>query len=176
MSSGVMKAALSSFITESTIPESSIRGATAKEAVERFLGEEIVQDEFDRFTDRLFGTIEGNISTTISSNSSLTRHLLKEKVWTSFHKLRLKDLPDLWESYFKKISKERFDPVVEQHTNSVIFEGILKTHIPPMSYSATEIELSTDEENIIRYAAGYVPLNIMKKYEKQSSEIAAECI
>ena len=65
---------------------------------------------------------------------------------------------------------------MEQHTNSVIFEGILKTHIPPMSYSATEIELSTDEENIIRYAAGYVPLNIMKKYEKQSSEIAAECI
>ena len=35
--------------------------------------------------------------------------------------------------------------------------------------------LSTDEENIIRYVAGYVPLKIMKNYEKLSSKTAAEC-
>ena len=36
--------------------------------------------------------------------------------------------------------------------------------------------LSSDEENIIQYAAGYVPMKLIKKYEKQSSSVAVEYV
>ncbi len=37
----------------------------------------------------------------------------------------------------------------------------------------TSTRLTIDEENIVRYVAGYVPLKLMRKYEKQASCKAA---
>ena len=51
-----------------------------------------------------------------------------------------------------------------------------------VSYFATDSQassatgspiLTVDEENIVRYIAGYVPLKLMRKYEKQGSSKAA---
>ena len=40
-------------------------------------------------------------------------------------------------------------------------------------------DITVDEENILRYAAGYVPYKLLKKYECQSSLLAqsyVECL
>ena len=69
----------------------------------------------------------------------------------------------------------------EQHVNQTLFESLLKSHTPVSQSSAvcpaSQLPtLSSDEENIIRYAAGYVPMKLMKKYEKQSSSVAVEYV
>ena len=58
---------------------------------------------------------------------------------------------------------------------------MLKTHIQhsQQSVRCPEHQLptpSSDEESIIRYAAGYVPMKLMKKYEKQSLDVAVEYV
>ena len=62
-----------------------------------------------------------------------------------------------------------------------LFEDMLKTHTQCTQRSTRYPEhqiptLSPDEKNIIQYAAGYVPLKLMKKYEKQSSDVAVEYV
>ena len=37
-------------------------------------------------------------------------------------------------------------------------------------------QLTADEENILRYVAGYVPFKLMKRFEEQSSRQAAEYV
>ena len=52
-----------------------------------------------------------------------------------------------------------------------------KTVSDPVSCEYPEI--TVDEENILRYAAGYVPYKLLKKYKYQSSLIAqsyVECL
>ena len=102
MSSGVVRAALASFLTENTIPESSLRGMKAKETVKQFLSEETSQDEFDVFADSLLTTIEDRVSATILSGVNSAKCLVREKVWTTFHKMRLNVLLNMWKTYFKK--------------------------------------------------------------------------
>ena len=79
------------------------------------------------------------------------------------------------------IGKDQLDPLVMQHVNQSLFEDMLKTYIQPSQQTVTCPEhqlptLSSDEENIIRYAAGYVPMRLMKKYEKQSLNVAVEYV
>ena len=43
----------------------------------------------------------------------------------------------------------------------------------------SDCTLSKDEENVIRYASGYVPMSLMKKYEKHLSDVSVpyvECL
>lgn len=81
---------------------------------------------------------------------------------------------------FKAVGKDRLDPLVEQHVNQSLFEDMLKTHIQrsQQSVRCPEHQLPTpsSDENIIRYAAGYVPMKLMKKYEKQSLDVAVEYV
>ena len=57
---------------------------------------------------------------------------------------------------------------------------MLKTHLhvaPQAEASnASTLQLSEAEENIMRYAAGYISMSLLKKYEKESSEKAVEYI
>ena len=113
MSNGAVKAAVSCFLTDSVILEASSRGMSAKDDVEKFLQESfITEDEFDTFAEELYKQIENNVSTIASCNSSAARPLLREKMIASFHIFRQEYLPDIWESYYKKINGERFDLVV----------------------------------------------------------------
>ena len=87
---------------------------------------------------------------------------------------------DIWGKFFEMIGKDRLDPLVVQHVNQSLFEDMLKTYIQPSKQTVTCPEhhlptLSSDEENIIRYAAGYVPMKLMK-YEKQSLDVAVEYV
>ena len=140
MSNGAVKAAVSSFLTDSVIPEASSRGMAANDDVEKFLQESfITEDEFDTFAEGLYKQIENNVSTIASRNSSAARPLLREKMMASFHIIfRQEYFPDIWESYFKKINRERFDPLVEQHVNKEIFESLVEARIPPTASTETE--------------------------------------
>lgn len=109
-------------------------------------------------------------STSISSaTSTRAKCVLREKLWSTFHQLRVVQLESIWKVFFEKAEEERLDPIVEQHVNQSLFEDLIKNHAPAppappsVRVSASLPTLSPDEENIIRYAAGYVPMKLMKK-------------
>lgn len=152
----------------------SERNKRAREDARQFLSQ--ISDEtylvqFDDFAQLLFMAIEKCVCTCVSScRSSRAKCILREKLWSSFHQLRVKELSDIWKVFFEKIKMERLDSLLEQHVNLTLFESILKSHTPVSQSSArcpaSQLPtLSSDEENIIRYAAGYVPMKLMKKYE-----------
>ena len=196
MATGLVRAALCSFLTDSSALEVSERSKKAKEGV-RYILTKITEDEFlvkfDGFAQTLFTAIDNCVCTEISSSrSTRAKCVLRERLWSSFHKLRQKELMDIWGKFFEMIGKDRLDPLV-QHVNQSLFEDMLKTYIQslfedmlktyiqPSKQTVTCPEhhlptLSSDEENIIRYAAGYVPMKLMKKYEKQSLDVAVEYV
>ena len=70
------------------------------------------------------------------------------------------------------MGQERLDLLVEQEVNQTLFEGVVKTFIKDSQPAHNTSRLptpSSDEENIVRYAAGYVSMKLMKKYEAEST-------
>ena len=74
--------------------------------------------KFDDFAYTLFTAIGNCVCTEISSSrSAQEKCVLRERLWSSFHKLRQKELADVWEKFFEAVGKDRLDPLVEQYVN-----------------------------------------------------------
>ena len=180
MSSSLVKAALCSFITESQ--DLSERSRNASDSVRVLLdelSEESLQREFDKLAADLVTTIENCVCTTVSSAQTCrAKSVLREQLWRAFHQLRIKELVDVWKKFYSATKKGKLDPLIEQQVNQQLFEGMLRTHLQTTpqaeASNASTLQLSEAEENIIRYAAGYVSMSLLKKYEKGSSDKAVE--
>ena len=89
----------------------------------------------------------------------------------------IKELVDVWKKFYSAARRAKPDPLVEQHVNRKLFEDMLKTHLPVQeneASSSSTTQLSEAEKNIIRYAAGYVSMSLLKKYEKGSCDKAVQ--
>ena len=107
--------------------------------------------KFDEFAPSLLQMIEKSVRTSIPSATSIrAKCVLREKLWSTFHHLRIVALESIWKDFFKKAEEERFDPIVEQHVNQSLFEDLVKSHAPEPSIgvSVSPPTLSPDEENI----------------------------
>ncbi len=96
----------------------------------------------------------------------------KEKVLSRFHSLSL-----IFVKLYHQIGKDiTVDRMMKQYTNDKIFTEMYVSQFSTSSTTGicpTSTRLTIDEENIVRYVAGYVPLKLMRKYEKQASCKAA---
>lgn len=176
-----MRAALSSFITDASVVEVSKRSKKAKEDVRILLAkttDTTFIEIFGEFSQAIFTEIENCVCSCVSSSDyNWVKCVSRDKLWSLFHQLRLTKLVTIWKDSFEKMGQERLDPLVEQRVNQTLFEDVLKTFIPdsqPAQKLSQLPTLSPDEENIVRYVAGYVSMKLMKKYEAQSLEVAEE--
>ena len=176
-----MRAALSSFITDANVVEVSKRSKKAKEDVRILLAkttDTTFIEIFGEFSQAIFTEIENCVCSCVSSSDyNWVKCVSRDKLWSLFHQLRLTKLVTIWKDSFEKMGQERLDPLVEQRVNQTLFEDVLKTFIPdsqPAQKLSQLPTLSPDEENIVRYVAGYVSMKLMKKYEAQSLEVAEE--
>lgn len=155
MAAGVVRAAFCSFLTESV--DLSPRNTEAKKGVRVFL-EEVAQDRhfgaFDDFTTSIERCVTSEIRTATSCRA---KSVLREKLWRSFHFLRLNELNEIWKKLYATL-KKKLDPLVQQQVNEKLFEGVLKTHLDVpsqaaryVSSSVQEQELTEAEEQIVRY-------------------------
>lgn len=170
MAGGLVRSAISAILTDSNFSKESERWKVAKQETVDFL-QEISDDqgqrmtEFDEFAVKLMQLLEQHCTSALSG-SSRSRSVLKEKAWIAFHQLRISELPKVWIHFTTKLSS-----LIYQHVNYKLYAELVKSKLcrsaPPYS-THTDIQISEDEENIIRYAAGYVPFKLMKKYEKSS--------
>lgn len=92
--------------------------------------------------------------------------------------MRLAEVDNLWQDLFAANGIPRLCPLIYQHVTSRLYVDLIKNHF---SYEGdtSNIEappITTDEENIIQYAAEYVPFKLLKKHEKCSSVEAVQFV
>ncbi len=104
-----------------------------------------------------------------------SKSVLREKAWIYFHRLRVSELPKLWNQFAPRLS-----PLVYQHASYTLYAEIVKSKLCESTSLHTQIdvpELTMDEENIVRYVASFVPFKLLKRYEKKKDlDIALHAI
>ena len=160
-------------------------------------GKELIQacqehpDNFKRFCDKLvkqecqlFVTAVGRCRLASSKRSRL---------WSGFHCLSINDLPKIWKSFLEETSSESRqtdkraysvieDNLFQQSVNQKLFEHLLQEYFAPsgsptvMEATTREVVLGKDELNAVRYAAGFVPHILLKKYEKQTDKKSSQFV
>ena len=110
--------------------------------------------------------------------------LFKERALSTFNQLRIEKLPSVWKSLSQKIELPQVIPLQQQSVNRHLFETILvdiarSSKPTPVAAKRHLVQLSTEEDNAVRYASGFVAMKLVRKYRKMSTETAAhfvECL
>ncbi len=117
-----------------------------------------------------------NYAQVASFSQTLVRNLLQcfshgaklevGKMWTNYHSFRSsKNFFVLWSKFLSQ-SINKGSPIFFQYITHHLFTQLVKEHhpVPParMHFEAVD-RLTYEENNALRYAAGYVPRNLMSK-------------
>lgn len=108
----------------------------------------------------------------------------REHMWVQYARLRAKDLPDLWKALLTNIkcSHVTSEPLFMEIVNEALFEKLIEAtfRVEPeestQSDAAETAPLTKDEENILRYACGYVGLKLYQRFIKMPGEKAAQFV
>ena len=115
------------------------------------------------------------LNSTIEGKDSFTGK--RKKMWEKYSVLRCEKLPSLWKRFFCELHLNVTEQLLfAELTNDLLFEKIIKNNCsaaPSSQHRRPQTELTSDEENIIRYVSGYVGKKLHDHYIKQKSEKAA---
>ena len=90
----------------------------------------------------------------------------RTKALSSFHQLSITALKDLWRQLFTELEVATVQALTMQSVNRHLFNLLLlETSI--LSYETTPVVMSSEEENAVRYASGYVAMKLMKALMKK---------
>ena len=137
----------------------------------------------DSFSEKLLTIFKSTFVPRISSASSRTERV---KTWSKFHQLRITSLPQLWGDFLKSIDdlSHPISPLLLQSVNLDIFQSLFIEHekretVATSSAAAelySSVILTKEETNAMRYACGFVPYRLLKKYEKKSDEKSVQFV
>ncbi len=111
--------------------------------------------------------------------STIMPQLAKVRAHRDFHQARLEFLPDLWHTLTTSIGLADIEPINLQAVCRELFQHcmgeffvLLEAKEAPST--RTDVELSADEENVVRYASGYVGMKLMKQLRMVKGSKAAQ--
>ena len=122
---------------------------------------------FNHFCAYLVGTLRKKFQTVSKFRSSATK---REHLWRAFHELSVEQLSSKWKELYSTLGVlDLAESLFHQTVNLVVYEQLLKEHfaVEPPPNGTVEVQLSKDELNALRYASGYVPRKLLKRYEKK---------
>ncbi len=133
--------------------------------------------ECDTFSVKLVAALRSSLE--LKSPATMAKR--RELLWSRYACMRAKTLPVLWEDFYKKISCDHIktEPLVMELVNETILEQLITEMFPTYKETPPENEavlLTRDEENVIRYACGYVAMKLQKKYLKEHGKKAAKFV
>lgn len=162
MASGLLKAAVSSIYTTGDSPFSGLSDRSresmkqAKNPIDQMSNEDNL-DCFDEFSQKLMESLEQTYTSAAGCASNS-----KEQIWQQFHITRLTTLCDIWKTFLDAVKCE-VDPLVQQHVNQELYSSIIKSRCGCHNTAAAKAaSMSTEGENIVGYAAGYVRFTLQK--------------
>ena len=172
-----MRCAIDAVLTDRELQVSSPRSEKLHKLgeiiLERVTAGDAEMTLFDNFSAELLGILKGLLQSTTACRSLSSK---REKLWCLFHQARLLTLPEIWERLLRALDIPYDDDLLQQSANKELFEMILQAQFSvstsSQSCAATSsqsLELPSDELNALRYACGYVPYALLKRYEKRSS-------
>ncbi len=140
-----------------------------KDLLGRISGENLEYvHHFESFGAELFASLESCLEVhTMASR--------REKMWKVFHEQSITKLPQMWKSFLQTVDIE-LDPMVSQTANHKMYEEMIKAKFGVVSRKSSLATLSKDEECVVRYAAGYIPFVLLKKYHNSHSMVSASIV
>ena len=132
---------------------------------------------------KIFAEFSVNLIDTLNSTLEMKEpaivQKLKENIWIEYAAIRANKLPELWNNFLASINCSNLgnDPLLTELVNEQIFEGLLEKVFkiydskPTSTIASVRIgtNFSKDEENVIRYACGYVVRKLMQKFLNQKN-------
>ena len=101
---------------------------------------------------------------------------VREMIWVDYADAQANKLPKCWKELCQSLCCPHImsEPLVIQLANQQIFEEMLTTMFKiydeqPIT-TETPVILTADEENVIRYACGYVARKLYQKFLKQHGD------
>ena len=114
-----------------------------------------------KFTEEIVSTLNKPIDDTLGCGKTDS-----EKIWSNFHKIRSsQEYITKWRSYLLNINFTT-KPIFYQHITLELFEQLLCQKLQEQDKSTADrnIIISYEEENAVRYMAGYVIRKLNKKH------------
>ena len=177
MACGLVRAAISSVYAGDSFSGRSERSKQAIGQAKHIIGQlsdEGNLDRFEEFSQKLMDCLKRTYSGAAECGNNF-----KVQVWRQFHSIRLTTLCDIWKTFLDAIKCD-VDPLLQQYVNQELYSSIIKSRCGfHRTIAAKAASMTTEEENIVRYAAGYVPFALLKKHERHGSESSAyfvECL
>ena len=138
------------------------------------------RETLQRFSQQLFALLQSPLQL----QSSATMAKRRELMWTKYINLRESVLPGLWKSLLveMKCNDITREPLFMELVNESVFEELTKVMYTPVEEqrnTPADTNFSKDEQNILRYACGYVAMKLHRRYLKQHGIKAAtfvECL
>ena len=164
MSTGVIRCALSSVLEDEGFGLNTPRLKLAKEIARKILDLRVDQQEtFDVFSATLTAKMKALMP---KKGSEKTLTAQKRKLWQRFHAERLSSFRILWTNFFLALDIGSTDYLVTEYVNEKVMEMEVKATYE-VEYEKVVVEdLTEDEQNALRYAAGYVPKKLIEKFRK----------
>ena len=105
----------------------------------------------------------------------------REHMWVEYARLRAEDLPGLWKKFLTDIKSSHVasEPLFMEIVNEAIFEKLIEETFKTEPESHSQVvatSLTKDEENILRYACGYVGMKLHQRFLKTPGEKAAQFV
>ena len=129
-------------------------------------------EKFAAFCDLLVD----KIGTALAFSKTLKKHSSKRKqMWKSFHSMCEQELPEAWNKFFAEfgIVDVTNSSLVTQHVNLKLFEAMLMRYAQTEQAECEEVPLITSNEaNTLRYAAGYIPFALKKRFIKRPEVVS----
>ena len=169
MAAGVVRAAIASILLDKDFELNTPRMVVAKETAQMLLdvstGDDMGQDRFESFAITLNGKLE-TLATPTTSKQLSTQ---KQHLWSSFHSFRVSELRCLWKDLFASLgvdAKFAQDPLLGEYVNDKLFGEHVKAKFEVEEQCVQPTELTGNDLNALRYAAGYVPWKLSQKFKK----------
>ena len=100
----------------------------------------------------------------------------RERSYVAFYQTQLRSFPDLWIKVHSDLSLPPPDPIWPQTASRLILENMLEEmlkgkHSQGRAAAPEElVHMGADQENVLCYAAGFVPFRLLQKYRRKDTE------
>ena len=176
MASGMIRSAASTVKEENSgidSPKSTGIVSFCEEFLLTIMKGEKEIDLFDKFSLTIVDALKKSLKELPNSADAK-----REKVWREFHQMSVSQLPKLWKTFFTSMNLDN-NQLFQQSVNMKVFQMLLKESFTSLSAGASGssvVQLTGDEFNVMRYACGFVPHKLLKKYEAGRIKRSPQCI
>ena len=98
----------------------------------------------------------------------------KEMLWREFHAMRQARLKDVWKKFVTHSAAATGglddDPLLMQYVFEKLFDKVITSTFTVVTSETPEEPISANEENALRYAAGYVPRSLIAKLQSSGQQ------